>query len=409
MQNGWSRLLISLTLSAVLGAPVALAGNSEVQSLYEEGRSLYQEGRFQEALQLYKQAIAKGLNDEVLQGVPVSFVESIPAPQIPTQNAAIAVPERQVAEREQTAAPLQDFSPVRSTDAPSEIAKRAPSEMELLQSLLNEVVTNRKFIDKQRGAIKTEVSKAQRDYWMSAQKARDAQAKLAELRSQVYTLPQGEISEEKFSEEVQKQIDQLEAAYQRERSQLEAQKAQIPAEYVKIEREVLHFGRSVQRAEELRQAEKARIADSEGRLKVYGQEQLALLAQEQELVHREVQLRHRLALHFGAEGKYPQAIENFRAAIELDPQNPNLVADLAVEHARAGKYKPAIAAYRQVLSLNPQDAQAHYNLGVLLEEYGKSPQEALNHYMKYLELAPNAKDAELVRSWIQDIINSQKG
>jgi tetratricopeptide (TPR) repeat protein len=65
-----------------------------------------------------------------------------------------------------------------------------------------------------------------------------------------------------------------------------------------------------------------------------------------------------------------------------------------------GKYAAAEAAYRALLRLDPSDADAHYNLGLLYDEQLRDPEKALTHLRRYLELNPDAEDADAVGAWL---------
>jgi tetratricopeptide (TPR) repeat protein len=68
-----------------------------------------------------------------------------------------------------------------------------------------------------------------------------------------------------------------------------------------------------------------------------------------------------------------------------------------------GRYRDAEAVYRRVLKENPRDAQAHYNLGVLYEDYLRDASRAADHYRRYLELNPSAPDGDIVRGWLIEL------
>jgi len=60
--------------------------------------------------------------------------------------------------------------------------------------------------------------------------------------------------------------------------------------------------------------------------------------------------------------------------------------NLAIIFREQGAFRKAEAVYREVISLNPEFEDAHYNLAVLYDLYLDNPEEALQHYMKYMEL-----------------------
>src|SRR5512137_1270756 len=67
-------------------------------------------------------------------------------------------------------------------------------------------------------------------------------------------------------------------------------------------------------------------------------------------------------------GRWPEAEQRLREAIELDPKSANLHVWLGNLLGDRGQWTEAEAQYRQALTIAPDDAIAHYNLGLLLVE-----------------------------------------
>ena len=61
-----------------------------------------------------------------------------------------------------------------------------------------------------------------------------------------------------------------------------------------------------------------------------------------------------LAGALGALGRYDEAVEHLRVAIELEPLNPEAYQNRAAIYERQGKRRAAIAEYRTALRYNPQ-------------------------------------------------------
>lgn len=75
--------------------------------------------------------------------------------------------------------------------------------------------------------------------------------------------------------------------------------------------------------------------------------------------------------------------------------------NLGVAFAQAAFYDDAIREYEKSLELNFNNPEAHYNLGLLYDNYKDEPKKAVIHYRKYLELKPDAVDKEEVEAWIK--------
>jgi Tfp pilus assembly protein PilF len=80
-----------------------------------------------------------------------------------------------------------------------------------------------------------------------------------------------------------------------------------------------------------------------------------------------------------------KAKENFTKAVEISPSYADAWYNLAVVCEDLGEKGEAIKNYRNTIICDPSYADAHFNLAALLES--SSPQEAINHYIQYLEFS----------------------
>jgi LysM repeat protein len=65
-------------------------------------------------------------------------------------------------------------------------------------------------------------------------------------------------------------------------------------------------------------------------------------------------------------------------------------------------YKGAIEEFEKALEANPHSAAAHRQLGILYEEREPDPAAAIYHYEQFLELRPNAENADVIRQHINN-------
>ena len=89
--------------------------------------------------------------------------------------------------------------------------------------------------------------------------------------------------------------------------------------------------------------------------------------------------RFRAGTRFFAEGDYDKAIQEYKKAIEIDPNHINSHLNLGEAYYQKGMYEEAKGEYKYVLSLNNMHIKAHYNLGRTLAQEGKK-EEAGEHY-----------------------------
>lgn len=90
-------------------------------------------------------------------------------------------------------------------------------------------------------------------------------------------------------------------------------------------------------------------------------------------------------------GKFEEAVELFRRAIELDPNRADAYDNLGNALAKMGKNEEAIEAYRRSIELYPDEAIAaspYDNLGLVLESMGQR-EKATEAYCYAISLAPN--------------------
>jgi Flp pilus assembly protein TadD len=78
------------------------------------------------------------------------------------------------------------------------------------------------------------------------------------------------------------------------------------------------------------------------------------------------------------EKRYEEARQELQRAVEEDPDDPILWANLGAVHAREGRSEEARFCYNRALRLEPHLWLAHYNLG-LLEERGGNRDSAIQH------------------------------
>ncbi|MDA0576734.1 MAG: tetratricopeptide repeat protein [Verrucomicrobia bacterium] len=65
------------------------------------------------------------------------------------------------------------------------------------------------------------------------------------------------------------------------------------------------------------------------------------------------------------------------------------------------QYERAESEFLKVLAISPNDAATHYNLAILYDDDLNNKAKAREHYRKFLELAPDDKDAPIVQEWLE--------
>jgi tetratricopeptide (TPR) repeat protein len=102
-------------------------------------------------------------------------------------------------------------------------------------------------------------------------------------------------------------------------------------------------------------------------------------------------------------GKHDESIAALQEAVKASPKQPAFHNQLGVSYRHKGQFNKAREAYEQAIALDANYADAHLNLGVLLDLYLGDNTLALVHYERYLGLSP-AGDA-VVGKWVADLRN----
>ena len=100
------------------------------------------------------------------------------------------------------------------------------------------------------------------------------------------------------------------------------------------------------------------------------------------------------ALEADANGDRPEAVRQFRMAVELDPADPLLRLSLAMAYDRAGNARAAVPELETALRFDPDLTQAHYVLGTLLERGGRDAQ-AIDRFTTAAAQDPRSAEAQL--------------
>jgi len=88
------------------------------------------------------------------------------------------------------------------------------------------------------------------------------------------------------------------------------------------------------------------------------------------------------------EGRLPEAIDEYEAVLKLNPIYAAAHYDLGNAFVRAHRIQEAAEQFEKVLQINPRQADAHFALGNLLFDSNRFP-EAIEQYEKSLQTDPN--------------------
>jgi tetratricopeptide (TPR) repeat protein len=91
---------------------------------------------------------------------------------------------------------------------------------------------------------------------------------------------------------------------------------------------------------------------------------------------------------------FPEAIEYYARALELQPKDPNVRTDLGTAYWYSGFPEKAVAEYQKSLAVDPAHTNTLFNLGVVQLEGMKNPAAAIAAFEKLLAVNPTAPQRE---------------
>lgn len=86
------------------------------------------------------------------------------------------------------------------------------------------------------------------------------------------------------------------------------------------------------------------------------------------------------------ESNYKMAIEEFRKAIALNPNEVSAYHNLALAYANMGKFEDAIGTYKKSIEIDPRMPEAYFNMANLYRTIDKK--EAIRLYKKAMDIQP---------------------
>lgn len=98
--------------------------------------------------------------------------------------------------------------------------------------------------------------------------------------------------------------------------------------------------------------------------------------------------RIKQGIAYHEQGKFEEAVVEYKIAIELEPDNPDTHRNLGTAYLDQGKWEEAAAAYEQAIDLNPNFGEAYGDVVAVYVSLDKVP-EAIEAGEKAIELAPN--------------------
>jgi tetratricopeptide (TPR) repeat protein len=99
-----------------------------------------------------------------------------------------------------------------------------------------------------------------------------------------------------------------------------------------------------------------------------------------------------LGLTLADEGRFDEAIENYYKAIQIKPDYSDALSNLGVALVVQGRFDEAIENIRKAIQIKPNNPQMLDNLGVAFATQGRFD-EAIEYYRQTIKIKPNYSDA----------------
>jgi len=105
-------------------------------------------------------------------------------------------------------------------------------------------------------------------------------------------------------------------------------------------------------------------------------------------------------------GLHKKAIEAYKQAIRIKPDDAEAHYNLGVAYGELGMYREAMEAYKQAIRIKPDYAEAHYNLGVIYSKSGMY-REAMEAFNQAIRIKPDYAKAHYNLGIIYLVLNDR--
>jgi tetratricopeptide (TPR) repeat protein len=92
------------------------------------------------------------------------------------------------------------------------------------------------------------------------------------------------------------------------------------------------------------------------------------------------------------DGELEKAVDEYKQALELEPENVDVLTNLGVVYYNLGRLDEAIAEYLKATEIAPEDADVHSNLAAAYVQTNQLD-KALDEYLRAVDLDPSLPEA----------------
>lgn len=98
-----------------------------------------------------------------------------------------------------------------------------------------------------------------------------------------------------------------------------------------------------------------------------------------------------------------KAIEAYAKALELEPDNPDVLTDQGVMYRELSAFDKAIANFKKASSIDPEHLPSLFNLGVLYAQDLKDYDKAIKTWHRLIAIAPTTVQAAKAQAYIDRV------
>lgn len=104
-----------------------------------------------------------------------------------------------------------------------------------------------------------------------------------------------------------------------------------------------------------------------------------------------------------------KAINAYGKALELDPNDANVLTDQGVMYRKMGWYDKAIANFEKANQIDSRHAQSLFNLGIVYATDLKQPDKAQAAWNRYLTLDSTSPTAQQIKQMMEQMKSAPQG
>ena len=108
-------------------------------------------------------------------------------------------------------------------------------------------------------------------------------------------------------------------------------------------------------------------------------------------------------------GQAQKAVNAYGKALELKPDDPNVLTDQGVMYRQLKQFDKAIANFEKAQQVSPNHLQSLFNMGMVYADDLMQPDKAMKAWSRYLELDPTSPTAQQIKALMEQLKTSPKG